>query len=216
MSVVPNSPKIYHITHCSNLPSIIGSGMLWSDARRIELGLNCAIIGLSSIKRRRLEELPVTCHPGTRVGEYVPFYFCPRSVMLYILHVDNHPELAYHGGQEPIVHLVADLGAVVEWAEANNRRWTFSDRNAGARYAGFFARLDDLGKINWKAVQANNWQDPALKEGKQAEFLVHESFPWQLIERIGVLNGSVKASVEAVLAGASHRPPVTVERAWYY
>ena len=70
---------------------------------------------MSTIKRRRLE-LPVDCHPGTSVGEFVPFYFCPRSIMLYLLIRGNHPELHYQGGQEPILHLVADLYEVVEWA----------------------------------------------------------------------------------------------------
>ncbi len=51
--------------------------------------------------------MEVKCHPGTKVGEYVPFYFCPRSVMLYILYMGNHPELGYRGGQAPIVHLSA-------------------------------------------------------------------------------------------------------------
>jgi hypothetical protein len=40
---------------------------------------------MSSIKRRRIEQLAVSCHPGTRVGDYVPFYFCPRSIMLFVI-----------------------------------------------------------------------------------------------------------------------------------
>jgi hypothetical protein len=50
-------------------------------------------IRISKIKKRRLEELSVGCHRGTNVGKFVPFYFCPRSVMLHILHKANHPEL---------------------------------------------------------------------------------------------------------------------------
>jgi hypothetical protein len=37
------------------------------------------VVGMSEIKRRRLEALDVDCHPGSKVGEYVPFYFCPRN-----------------------------------------------------------------------------------------------------------------------------------------
>ena len=29
--------------------------------------------------------------------------------MLYVIHCANHPELAYRGGQQPIIHLEADL-----------------------------------------------------------------------------------------------------------
>src|SRR6266508_1137519 len=97
---VPVQPKIYHITHVNNLPGILQWDRLWSDAKRIELGLECDIVGISEIKRRRLEELDVKCHPGTKVGEYVPFYWAPRSVMLYLLHMANHPALGYRGGPD--------------------------------------------------------------------------------------------------------------------
>ena len=108
----PKDPKIYHITHLDNLPQIVDS-VLWSDAERIRRALNRTVVGMSEIKRRRLEELEVECHPGTKVGEYVPFYFCPRSIMLFLLYRGNHPDLTYRGGQSPIVHLEADLRAGV-------------------------------------------------------------------------------------------------------
>ena len=73
---------------------------------------------MSVIKARRLFELEVDCHPGTKVGEYVPFYFCPRSIMLYLFYRGNHPDLDYTGGQRPLVHLEADVHEVVEWAKA--------------------------------------------------------------------------------------------------
>jgi hypothetical protein len=216
VSTVPTDPKIYHITHWQNLAQIITAGVLWSDAKRIELGLACEIVGMSTIKRRRLEELAVKCHPGTKVGEYVPFYFCPRSIMLYILHMGNHPELSYRGGQGPMVHLVADLHATVEWARANGRRWAFSDTNAGTRYANFYARLENLDKINWSAVAATDFRDMVVKEGKQAEFMIHEFFPWHLVEKIGVQNDQVLSRVTDALRGPSHTPTVAIERAYYY
>jgi len=86
---VPDSPKIYHITHIDNLPVIVEHGCIWSDARRLTADCDCTVVGMPEIKRRRLQEIEVGCHPGTTVGEYVPFYFCPRSIMLYILHKDN-------------------------------------------------------------------------------------------------------------------------------
>ena len=76
MSPIPPAPKIYHITHVGNLERIIVAGGLLSDSRCLNLGLDVTTVGMSSIKRRRLEQLQVTCHPGTKVGEYVPFYFC--------------------------------------------------------------------------------------------------------------------------------------------
>jgi len=106
---VPYKPKIYHIVHVDRLPSIIADGWLWSDADIVRRSLPGTTIGMNGIKQRRLNELTLTSHPGLHVGDCVPFYFCPRSIMLYLIHQANHPELAYRGGQDPIVHLEADL-----------------------------------------------------------------------------------------------------------
>lgn len=160
MPGVPARPKIYHITHLRNLPQIVAASRIWSDAKRIELGLNCEIVGMSEIKRRRLEELEVHCHRGTKVGQYVPFYFCARSIMLYILHRGNHPDLNYREGQQPIVHLQANLHDTVQLADQHGVRWAFSNTNAGARYASFYASLDKLAEVNWSAVEATDFRAP--------------------------------------------------------
>lgn len=208
--------KIYHITHLRNLRGILEAGLLWSDAKRLERGLDCEVVGMHAIKRRRLERLEVSCHPGTKVGDYVPFYFCPRSVMLYILHKGNHPDLDYTEGQRPIVHLQAGLQSTMDWAQEHDVRWAFSDRNAGTSYAEFFKRPRDVARIDWKAVRSTDWRDPVVKEGKQAECLVYESFPWSLVEKIGVLSSNVAREVDTILREAAHRPSVSVERGWYY
>ncbi len=176
MSDPPANPKIYHITHVENLASILAAGCIDSDARRIGQDLANTIIGMNKIKERRLA-LGVDCHAGTKVGEYVPFYFCPRSIMLFLIYCGNHPELNYTGGQRPIVHVEADLAKVIEWADASNHPWAFSTSNAGAYYTRFFKKKEQLNKINWEAVEAQDFRDPTVKEAKQAEFLVFDSLP---------------------------------------
>lgn len=211
----PPNPKIYHITHTENLPAMV-DGVLWSDAERIRRGIACMIVGMDEIKRRRLEELEVHCHPGTTVGQHVPFYFCPRSVMLYLLHKGNSPGLTYQGGQDPIVHLEADLHAAVNWARESGRRWAFSKGNAGTRYARFFDDVAHLDTLDWEAIRNTDWRDPDVKEGKQSEFLVEEQFPWHLVERIGVIDERTARQVSRLLEAARHRPCVEVVRSWYY
>jgi hypothetical protein len=215
VSAPPVRPKIYHITHVDNLRSILREGVLVSDAAMIARGGPTAAIGMSTIKARRLS-LAVDCHAGDNVGDYVPFYFCPRSIMLYVIYCANHPELSYRGGQGPIVHLEADLHDVVAWATRVRRRWAFSLSNAGAVYAQFRARVAELDQINWNAVAATDFRSAEIKEGKQAEFLVHGSFPWTLVSGIGVLSAAMKGRAEAAIASAAHRPPVHIQRDWYY
>ena len=98
VTTVPKNQKIFHITHVNNLPGVVRDQVMWSDAACLAKGQACQNVGMSRIKQRRLMEIEVTCHRGTKVGEYVPFYFCPRSVMLYILYRGNHPDIDYQGG----------------------------------------------------------------------------------------------------------------------
>lgn len=215
MTSPPAWPRLYHITHVDNLASIIADGRLLSDGAMIARGGPTQAIGMSGIKRRRVEKLEVTCYPGTKVGDYVPFYFCPRSVMLYVIYCANHPELTYRDGQEPIVHLEADLHTVVRWAEENGRRWAFSLSNAGACYTEFRSRFDDLDQLDWQAISATDFRDPDVKEKKQAEFLVHGDFPFMLIERIGVRTQGIRMRVMQAL-GERRGPQIEVLPQWYF
>jgi hypothetical protein len=144
MTNPPENPKIYYITHIGNLPSIISTGCIESDGRRIGQGGRQTSIGMTEIKQRRLFEISVSCHPGTKVGEYVPFYFCYRSIMLYILYMGNHPDMThYKEGQGPILHLQVDMNKAITWAEQNGVKWAFSDRNAGGRLAAFYNNMEE-------------------------------------------------------------------------
>jgi hypothetical protein len=210
----PDDPKLYHIVHVDRLPSIVANGGLLCDAEVAERGPIGTTIGMNDIKQRRLSELRLSRHPDLYVGACVPFYFCPRSVMLYVIGQANHPQLSYRGGQDPIVHLEADLRATVAWAEAQDLRWAFTLSNAGARYFEDRSDLGHLDEIDWDAVEATDWR--RCKEGKQAEFLIEQRFPWELVSRIGVRSRQVRHRTEAALEAAAHRPPVEIRPAWYY
>ena len=144
----------------------------------------------------------------------MPFYFCPRSVMLYMFFRHNHPEIAYRDGQEQIVHLVADMHKTRNWAEDNHLRCAFTTSNAGAYYANDYTAVSDLDKINWPAVFAENWQ--GMQEDKQAEFLIEQKFPWQLVEKIGVYSELQYSRAAHILKSAGHHPVLKIERNWYY
>ncbi len=212
-------PKLYHIVHVDRLGSIIADGCLMCDASMAQRQGTGTVIGMSAIKQRR-PTLALRCRPGLNVGHCVPFYFCARSVMLYLVHQANHPELTYRGGQGPILHLEFDLHAVVQWADANNKRWAFTLSNAGARYFEDRSDLNQLCEINWNAVNARQWSganvSSQVKEGKQAEFLVEGHVPWELVERIGVVSNVMHQNVANVLAQAAHRPVLEVRPEWYY
>jgi len=198
---------IYHITDMSNLPKVIAAGGLLSDALLAQNNAEHTIIGYANIKQRRLNQIAVK--PSVRfVGEFVPFYYCPRSPMLLTINSGNtgRPE----GCQKTILHLVSRVKHGVELG----RDWAISDINAGIPYVGFYRDIDDLNKLNWEAIRANYWKE--VVDEKMAEFLVEDNFPWGSIIGIACFDEDVKAKVEGILEGCEHRPMVIVKRAWYY
>jgi hypothetical protein len=202
--------------------AIVVKGGLISDAKVRENDRNVTRIGLPTVMARR-SELQVKCYPELRVSDCVPFYFCPRSVMLYVIHRANHPGLTYRGGQGPIVHLEADVTEVVKWAEARGRRWAFSLSNAGSAYAEFRSSTRDLSHLDWDAIESSDFASDSIstsgrpvKEGKQAEFLVEEGFSWSLVRRIGVVSDQIAERVREAIARGSHKPEIIVDPTWYY
>ena len=196
---------------------IAGDGVLRCDRAMSQRDGHGTRIGMANIKARRLR-LPVPCHPGTFVGDYVPFCFCPRSVMLYLLHRGNHPELPYRGGEGRIVHLEAGLNQAVAWAERTGRRWAVCLSNAAAYDAQdlFRTGLNHLDEIDWTAVASNDFRQEDVRRRKQAEFLLHDSFAWSLVSRIGVLSRQIAGQAAQALADAEHRPAVQVMPNWYF
>lgn len=206
-------PAIYHITHLGNLPGILASGGLYCDRAVAAMGGGVTSLAHSHIKARRARTMVPKGARGT-LADYVPFYFGPRSPMLYAIHrggVDG-----YNGGQEPVLHLVAQAEQIAN----AGLTFTFTDGHAVMLLSEFYDDLADIHHVNLPLMQARYWFDtdaqPDRKRRRQAEFLVHEFLPWTFIEEIGVKTTKIKTAVEACLQHTDHAPPVIVRAGWYY
>lgn len=210
---VPSNPKIYHIVHIDRLPSILAMRELVSDVEALRMSLPGTGIGDSDIKeRRRRKKLHI--YPDLTVGSCVPFYFCPRSVLLLSNHSGRRRTIENRGGQEPIIHLESDLNTTVAWADWNGQRWLLTDVNATLTTATEFNELDHLERLHWDIIASDSWEGQS--HVKMAEFLIEKAFPWSLVERIGVMNQSRRVQVERLIQNQVHRPRVQAIRDWYY
>src|SRR5688572_18575557 len=99
--------SIYHITDIENLPAILATGGLVSDVALADAGAKPEVIGYAHIKHRRMHVTQIPCCGNRFVGEFVPFYYCPRSPMLYTINRGNTGRPA--GCQRTIVHLVSTV-----------------------------------------------------------------------------------------------------------
>jgi len=204
---------IYRIVHVDNLPSILATGGIHSPK-------SCpphpsapykAIHHLSIQAQRATTPVPVG--PQGVVHDYVPFYYNPRSPMLYSLHrggVEGH-----EGGQQPIIVLVSSAQAVAE----DGLSYVFTDGHGIMALSNFYDDLADLSTVRWDVVNARYWNN--FEEGKrlrQAEFMVHDFFPWNLIQGIGVYDEITQAKVAACLSSypAMHQPHVRVKNSFYF
>lgn len=189
---------------------MLEAGRLWSDAQRIAQTLDTVNIGHSHIKERRRRRA-VSTSAGGMLGDYVPFNFCSRSVMLYVIHrgaVDG-----YEGGQVPVVHLVSS----VEMGIRSHRPWAFTDRHADLKYAKYFESIDDEGEVDWSVMRLKYWSnDENTKEKRQAEFLLHDWCPFSVIGEISVINQEIANQVKEMLDESPFSPRVAVRRSWYY
>ncbi len=127
--------------------------------------------------------------------------------MLFAVH-KGHQD--YAGGQENVVHLVSTISRAV----ALGRAWAFTDRHAELAHALHYDDLAKLSEVPWHVMAEQYWS--AVKEERQAEFLVHEFFPWSAVAEVAVMTPGAAQRVQMALAAAQHRPAVTIHREWYY
>lgn len=208
MAIDATHTAIYHITDVTNLRGILATGSLLSDVAVAAKNVQPQVIGYSHMKHRRMYQTRVSCQGNRFVGEFVPFYFCPRSPMLYSINLGNTGQPP--GCQTSIVHLVSTVAR----GTGLGQPWAISDGNAGASYPSFYSSLAALDSLDWDAINARYWSGRTNE--KMAEFLVADFFPWTAVESIGCHNDQVVAQVRQLLARQNHQPMVKTMINWYY
>lgn len=166
-----------------------------------------------SIQNRRAKT-PVPCGPRGTLHNYIPFYFGPKSPMLYA--IKQGKVAGYTTGQNTIIYLVTTAQII----EEAGKQWVFTDGHGIMSFTDFYDDFGMLGKVDWNVMSATYWRDTEedadRTRRRQAEFLVHDFCDWELVKCIGVNTQKMKSTVEELIASAAHRPIVKVKPEWYY
>jgi hypothetical protein len=216
----PNGPSrtlIYHFTHIDNVESILAAGRLVGDVLVRELPGFTEVGDVAIKDRRRRRSIPVG--PGGTVADYVPFYFAPRSPMMFRIfydHRDGAPE-RYPDGVDPLVYLVSSVDAVVE----AGLTWVGSDGNctmAPTRFTTDVAELTAM--VDWPLMTETYWtntpEDSDRVRRRSAEFLVHRELPVTALLGYAVRTKERAAQLEEVLARHDQETSYrTVRPEWY-
>jgi hypothetical protein len=203
-----------HFTHVKNLPGILEAGCLQADSlvdRSSALRVEAADLDIK--ERRTYKQIGI--EPHGCVADYVPFYFAPRSPMLFKLWKGSVPN--YTEGQEPLIYLVSSAEIVA----ASGARFVFSDGNCASKVtqvANDLTRIESV--VDWEVMKAGMWantaDDPDRMRRRMAEFLVHERFPARWVHEIVVRSASMKRQVNGVLADYGVEIPVLARAHWYF
>lgn len=204
---------ILHFTHFDNLAGIVTDQQLSCDRACQARGLTTRDIAYGSLKAKRMGT-PVEVSPGGTLGDYVPFYFGPRSPMMFTYHKGNvtgKPE-----NLEDIVYLVS----TAETVQQAGLSFVFTDGHPIKEPKAFFNDLADLHEVDLPLMKEKYWFDtdayPDRKRRRQAEFLVRGAMPWSLIIGIVTKTTATKLQVENLLASQRHIPPCQQRPHWYY
>lgn len=167
----PDKGFIFRIVHRDNLAWVLEHGVHcrstpMADPAFVDIGSS----DLISKRNGRVIPLP----PGGTLSDYVPFYFTPRSPMLY--NVTTGVNVRQRPNEE-IVILVSTLYKLRELG----LRFLFTDRHAYVQTAQFHVDLARLDVIDWDILQRSDFKrdndDLGKLERYQAEALVHRHVP---------------------------------------
>ncbi|PIC58307.1 hypothetical protein CSV80_05775 [Sporosarcina sp. P12(2017)] len=205
---VASNQLLYHMTHITNLPSILKCGGLQSHAVMQMNQLKHQDIANQDVQARR-DRIKIPVGKGGTLHDYVPFYFAPRSPMLYYLHKQ-------HLQQEDVVYFMTSIASI----QVHALDFVFTDAHAIRRLTKFFTDPIHLNQIDWKVMTSDYWhdidEDMSRKARRQAEFLIHEAVPLSACLGFAVFNERAKEKLEKMLQDAGSTLSVAVRRHFYY
>jgi hypothetical protein len=204
---------LYHITDLINLTSVFENGGLLSYNHMKSKNICYKDIAYSGIQDKRSSK-GVPCEPKGTLHDYVPFYFSPRSPMLYTINKGNVPNCT--SGQNNIIYLISTAESI----KAAGLKFVFTDGHAIMELSNFYNDLTFLNHIDWNVMESTYWydtqQDPDRKRRRQAEFLVYNSFPIKLIHEIVAIDKNLSNKVYLILKEHGVQVPISIRRDWYY
>jgi len=148
------------------------------------------------------------------LNDYVPFYFTPRSIMLYNIATG-------FGGivrreKEEIIIFVSSLYRLRE----NGIPFVFTNQHAYAVDTEFFDDTTHLDQIDWKLLCDGDFKTDDESPGKplryQAEALIHHFMPLEALSGIACSGETVRRRLEFLIAERGLSINVRVAPKFYF
>lgn len=207
----PEKALIWRILHRANLPWVLQHGIHCGNSP-VRFPEWVSIGNAELIDKRAIRPIPGS--PGKTLGDYVPFYFTPFSVMLRNIHT------GWNGIRKvpnaDIVILVSSLHRVSQLGLP----FLFTDSHAYSGLARFYDDLARLDRIDWPLLQRRDFkrdpENPVKLERYQAEALVHGHVPLAALLGIVCHTDAVRTDIEGKMQALGLTLPVHTRPNWYF
>ena len=206
----PQKALIFRIVHRDNLRWILDYGLHARNGKALDPDYRD--IGNLDLIQKRSKRV-VEIGPGGTLGDYVPFYFTPFSIMMYNIHTGyGVPRVK----NEDIVILVSSLFKVLELGIP----FVFTNQHAYPVMAEYFDDPDDLDEVDWDILNRKDFRhdpdDPGKKERYQAEALVWKHLPLEGFLGICSFNAEVDDWVKTLLSERHLNVKTVINKGWYF
>jgi hypothetical protein len=191
---VPDNPSIFRMVHWQNVKHILLHGICCREHANYDP--NYVNIGHTQLIGDR-HQYPIPLAGAGNLGEYVPFYFAGHTPMLYL--IKNGFKGVTQRPQEDIIYILCKVNDIYD----ANLEFVFTDRNAKIAVAEYYDDLADLDKLEWEIIKNQDWKNTetnlARQDFKQAEFLIKNYVPVELIRGLIVFNNAKKKQMEDII-----------------
>lgn len=190
----PTKAGIFRIVHVENVQWIFAHGGLHCQKSSVQ-NPDYVNIGNESLISKRSSQ-PVPIPPRGTLGNYVPFYFTPHSLMMYNI-------MTGHGVRKrenrEIVIFFSSLHRLCQFGV----QFVFTNQHACSIDVEFFSDTDDLSQIDWELLRRRDFKTGDMDPGKQvryqAEALAYDHVPLSAIQGVACYDDNIKRRLELQL-----------------
>ncbi len=205
------SAHIFRITHVRNVPWILDQGLHCQSSNVVDP--NFIPIGLPDLIKKRVTRV-VPIAPGGTLGDYVPFYFTPWSIMMLNIKTGHNGVIKRPNSE--IAILVSSLHKLSELSVP----FLFTNGHAYMEEAEFYSDLASLHQVDWPLLQSRSFktdpEDPGKQGRYQAEGLVHRHLPIDALLGIACYDSATQALLQTEVTRRGLNTPVKAIPKWYF
>ncbi len=199
-----DSQRLYHLTHLSNLESIVRDKQIYADTNPDWEGRPVVDISPESLRIER--RATPSANPDMAISDFVPFNLLPRSSALELI-----------ADTSEFVVIVTGIDQLANWQRTfpsqNRPRFLIYDRNPTdpeARVGRSRADLHTL--IHHRRSVLGTSSIGALAD---IELLVHGRFPFRFATSLAVPSAAALSAVQRLVADRLEPITVSIKPHWF-